>query len=174
MVKLLCNTYVHIPTMHGWVLSSSNLIHTWHHCIYIVTYCIWFWVWNVILCSTYCTVGFCHQEFNDASHRILNIKTHYIFHLMTFHHVRFCNCLVLYLYFSISLRSKWGLFQTLKEHYLMHESTQNSSNWHLIKVITCRDLIIAKDTIRENWCRYILFSWLILSATKTRYMVFLI
>ena len=33
------------------------------------------------------------------------------FYLVTFYHVRFCNCLVLCLYFSISLRSKWGLFE---------------------------------------------------------------
>ena len=42
------------------------------------------------------------------------------FFISCLYHVRFCNCLTLCLYFSISLRSKWGLFQTLKEHYLMH------------------------------------------------------
>ena len=30
-------------------------------------------------------------------------------------------------------------------------------NWHLIEVITREDLIITKDTIRENYCRFILF-----------------
>ena len=54
------------------------------------------------------------------------LKSVTFFYLVTFYHVRFYNCLVLRLYFSISLKSKWGLFQTLKEHYLMHESIQNS------------------------------------------------
>ena len=53
------------------------------------------------------------------------LKSVTFFYLVTFYHVRFCNCLVLCLYFSISLKSKWSLFQTLKEHYLMHESIQN-------------------------------------------------
>ena len=68
---------------------------------------------------------FCHEDFNVPSHGIRNIKIRYIFYLMTFYHVRFCSCLMLCLYLSISLRSKWGLFQTLKEHYLMHESIRN-------------------------------------------------
>ena len=76
--------------------------------------------------TDYRIAGFCHEDFNVASHGIRNIKIHYMFHLVTFYHVRFCNCLVLCLYFSISLRSKWGLFQTLKQHYLMHESIRNS------------------------------------------------
>ena len=74
----------------------------------------------------YCIAGFCHEDFNVASHGIRNIKIHYIFYLVTFYHVRFCNCIVLCLYFSISLKSKWGLFQTLKEQYLMHKSIRNS------------------------------------------------
>ena len=78
------------------------------------------------LVSYYRIVGFCHEDFNVASHGIRNIKIHYISYLVTFYHVRFCNWLVLCLYFSISLKSKWGLFQTLKEHYLMHESIRNS------------------------------------------------
>ena len=53
------------------------------------------------------------------------LKSIIFFYLVTFYHVRFCNCLVLCLYFNISLRSKWDLFQTLKEHYLMHKSIQN-------------------------------------------------
>ena len=75
----------------------------------------------------YRIAGFCHEDFNVVPHRIHNIKIRYIFYLVIFYHVRFCNCLVLCLYFSISLRSKWGLFQTLKEHYLMHKSIQNST-----------------------------------------------
>ena len=73
-------------------------------------------------CAIYCIAGFCYEDFNVASHGIRNIKIRYICYLVTFYHVRFCNCLVLCLYFSISLKSKWGLLQTLKEHYLMHES----------------------------------------------------
>ena len=76
---------------------------------------------------TYRIAGFCNEYFNVASHGIRNIKIHYIFLSRNFYdHVRFCNCLVLCLYFSISLKSKWGLFQALKEHYLLHESIQNS------------------------------------------------
>ena len=74
----------------------------------------------------YRIASFCHEDFNVASHGIRNIKIRYIFYLVSFYHVRFCNCLVLCLYFSISLRSKWGLFQTLKQHYLMHESIRKS------------------------------------------------
>ena len=76
--------------------------------------------------AAYRIAGFCHEDFNVASHGIRNIKIRYIFYLVTIYHVRFCNCLVLCLYFSISLRSKWGLFQTLKQHYLMHESVRNT------------------------------------------------
>ena len=53
----------------------------------------------------------------------------------------------------------------------VHTKFHCFSNWHLIKVIMCEDLIIAKDAICENLCRFILFSWLILSATKIRYTV---
>ena len=69
---------------------------------------------------------FCNEDFIVESYAIRNIKICYIFYLLTFYHVRFCNCLVLCLYLSISLRSKWGLFQILKQHYLMHESIRNS------------------------------------------------
>ena len=68
---------------------------------------------------TYCIAGFCHEDFNVTSHGIHNIKINYIIYLVAFYHVRFCNCLMLCLYFSILLRSKWGHFQTPKEHYLM-------------------------------------------------------
>ena len=71
-------------------------------------------------------MGFCHEDFNVVSHGICNIKIRHIFYLVTFYHVRLCNCLVLCLYCSISLRSKLGLFQTQKKHYVMHESIRNS------------------------------------------------
>ena len=53
----------------------------------------------------YRIAGFCHEDFNVASHGICNIKIRYIFYLVTFYHVRFCNCLVLCLYFSVSQKA---------------------------------------------------------------------
>ena len=32
----------------------------------------------------------------------------------------------------------------------VHTKFHCFGNWHLLEVITCEDLIIAKDTIREN------------------------
>ena len=32
----------------------------------------------------------------------------------------------------------------------VHTKFHCFGNWHLLEVITCKDLIIAKDTIREN------------------------
>ena len=101
----------------SWLLVSVLLLHSllsFSNSNFLYSY--------ILLYIEYHIAGFCLKDFNVASHRIRNIKIHYIFY-----HVRFCNCLVLCLYFSISLRSKWGLFQTLKEHYLMHESIQNSN-----------------------------------------------
>ena len=40
----------------------------------------------------------------------------------------------------------------------VHTKFRCFSNWHLIEVIAREDLIVAKDTIRENLCRFILFS----------------
>ena len=36
--------------MRGWAKSSSNVIYKSHGCIYISTYFIQFWIWNVTLC----------------------------------------------------------------------------------------------------------------------------
>ena len=43
----------------------------------------------------YRIAGFCREDFNVASHGIRNIKIRYIFYLVTFYHMRFCNSLVL-------------------------------------------------------------------------------
>ena len=43
----------------------------------------------------------------------------------------------------------------------VHTKFRCFDNWHLIsitEVITHKDLIVAKDTIRENSCHFILFS----------------
>ena len=74
------------------------------------------------------SMGFCHKDFNVASHEIRNIKICYIFYLVTFYHMRFCNCLMLCLYFSISLRSKcMGFLPNPKGTLsIMHKSIQNS------------------------------------------------
>ena len=74
----------------------------------------------------YRIASFCHKDFNVVSHGIRNLKIRYIFISWLFITWDFvtASCYIS-LYFSISLRSKWGLFQTLKEHYLMHESIRN-------------------------------------------------
>ena len=46
-------------------------------------------------------------------------------------------------------------------------------NWHLIEVIAREDLIVTKDTMHGGWCRFVLFSWLILSATRARYTIYI-
>ena len=130
--------FIHTISKGTWI-SELAIVHSLNYTYIYISY--------------YRIAGFCHEDFNVASHRIRNNKIRYIFYLVTFYHVRFCNCLVLCLYFSISLRSKWDLFQTLKQHYLMHESIRNSvvsASGILTEVITCEDLIVAKDTIREN------------------------
>ena len=84
------------------------------------------------------------------------LKSITFFYLVTFYHVRFCNCLVLCLYFSISLKSMWSLFKTL------HEGTSSNATslyeitlfrqlaFTRVEVITREDLIVAKDTIHKN------------------------
>ena len=72
----------------------------------------------------YRIAGFCRDDFNVASHGIRNIKIRYIFNLVTFYHVKFCDCLVLcrFQYFA------WGLFQTLKGSNVIPSAAINSAN----------------------------------------------
>ena len=85
-------------------------------------------------------------------------------YLVTFYHVRFCNCLVLCLYFSISLRSKWDLFQTLKEHYLMHKSIRNSRGVRLVYLISKSFDFIEITLISGNFIDFIEISLIVKSC----------
>ena len=91
---------------------------------------------------TYRIAGFCHEDFNVASHGIRNIKIRYIFYLVTFYHVtfyhvRFCNCLVLSIlqYFAKkqvgSLPNPEG---ALSNNARVYTKFHCFDNWHLLEL----------------------------------------
>ena len=80
-----------------------------------------------------------------------NIKICYILYLVTFYHMRFCNCLVLSILQCFAKKQVGSLpnpERTLSNAQV-HTKFHCCGKWHLLEVITQEDLIITKDTIRE-------------------------